>query len=216
MNYIRSLFLSCLVFSRVIEKGKVALDQPGKGVSLWTRKHNCPFYLGLEARAGRGNFLPKCLLLAKGGMKCHTNYLGSGQCKESWMQLCEAAARAPITEWGWGGFLCCCTQLSRCTHRPQHTRGPEVWLQHREALSLHWGKTKKLGPQSAFAFKAQSHFGAIQDQSRWRSWNCVSAADIWTVMELGVMPGCTKSCALLRCCFGGGRKKKGIQRIKNV
>lgn len=100
-------FPSCLIVSRVIEKGKVALDQPGKGVSLWATKHNCPFYSGLEARAGRENFLPEHLLLAKGEMKCHANYPGSGQCEENWLQLCEAAARAPITEWGWGGFLCC-------------------------------------------------------------------------------------------------------------
>lgn len=86
-----------------------------------------------------------------------------------------------------------------------HTRDPStrgVWLQHPEALSLPWGWTRALGPQSAFSFKAQRHFGGIQDQSPWRRWIPVSAADSWTVM-----PGCTKSCALLQCCFGGGRKK---------
>lgn len=116
-EHTQSLFLSCLVVSRVIEKGKVALDQPGKGVTLWTMTHNCPFSSGQQARAGRENFLPECLLLAKGEMKCHTNYLGSGQCKENWLQLWEAAARSPITEWGWAGFYaagpalgCDCTQ----------------------------------------------------------------------------------------------------------
>lgn len=200
-EHTRSLFLSCLVVSRVIEKGKVALDQPGKGVTLWTMTHNCPFSSGQQARAGRENFLPECLLLAKGEMKCHTNYLGSGQCKENWLQLWEAAARSPITEWGWAGFLCCWPRTQLWLHtRDPSTRG--VWLQHPEALSLPWGWTRALGPQSAFPFKAQRHFGGIQDQSPWRRWIPVSAADIWTVM-----PGCTKSCVLLQCCFVGGRKK---------
>lgn len=87
-------------------------------------KHNCPFSSGPQARAGRENFLPECLLLAKGEMKCHTNYLGSGQCQENWLQLWEAAARSPITEWGWAGFLCCWprTRLSRCAREtPAHT-----------------------------------------------------------------------------------------------
>lgn len=91
--------------------------------------------------------------------------------------------------------------------RPQHTQGPEVWLQHHEALSLQWGWTKALGTKSAFSVKTQTHLGGIQDQSPSRRWNCMSAADIWTVMELGVVPGCTKSHAPLQCCFGGGRKK---------
>lgn len=209
-KHVRSLFPSCLVVSRVIEKGKVALDQPGKGVSLWTMKHNCPFYSGLEARAGREKFLPECLLPMQGEMKCHTNYLGSGQCEENWLQLHEAAARAPITKWGWGGFFVLLAVHSAVT---LHTTDPSTHGVMRCGCSmmgsgLHSGATKAFRPESALAFKTQSHFGGIQDQLPWRRWNCMSAADIWTAIELGVMPGCTKSCAMLQCCFGGGRKKK--------
>lgn len=172
-------------------------------------KHNCPFYSGLEARAGRENFLPKCLLPMQGEMKCHTNYLGSGQCEENWLQLHEAAARAPITEWGWGGFFVLLAVHSAVT---LHTKDPSTHGVMRCGCSmmgsgLHSGATRAFRPESALAFKTQSHFGGIQDQSPWRRWNCMSAADIWTAIELGVMPGCTKSCAMLQCCFGGGRKK---------
>lgn len=191
----------------MIEKGKVALVQPGKGVSLWTTKYNCPFCSGPEARAGRENFLPERLLPAKGGMKCHTNYLGSGQCEENWLQLCEAAARAPITEWGWGGFsVLLYSAVILLTAEPSTHRVTRCGCST-VGSELQWGWTKVFGPKSALAFTTQSHFGGIQDQSPWRRWNCTSAADICTAMELEVMPGCTQSCALLQCCFGGGRAK---------
>lgn len=50
-------------------------------------------------------------------------------------------------------------------NRPQHTQGHQVWLQHDGALSLQQGRTEAFGPKSAFAFKTQSHFGGIQEQS---------------------------------------------------
>lgn len=50
-------------------------------------------------------------------------------------------------------------------NRPRHTQGHQVWLQHDGALSLQQGWTEAFGPKPAFAFKTQSHFGGIQEQS---------------------------------------------------
>lgn len=194
-------------------------DRTGEGHSWrpWKRcqplndETQLPFSSGLEARAGRKIFLPECLFPLKGETECHTSYPSSGECKDKSL-LCEAAARAPVTEFGWEGFSYCWCHawVSRWTWQTSVRVGASGVTAARCAATLGCEPSGGMALGrfwiSLCFYNAEVISVAFQRNPPEGCGTAGLQLMSGRVMEIRGTPGHAKNHTLLQWCVGGGRK----------